>query len=139
MGEYTRHDRVSIFSRCCRTSLVLLLVGACDSEVLRRLEEQMLRGYYQSRSPSWLSVFKAYNSLTYGLVHTITATKCISPSEGFRCVRIGIRTLQDLMARSARNGDYSDPCSFPSRLKSSRVSRKMTLRYMHNTKYYSMH
>ena len=27
VGEYTRHGRVGILFRCCRTSLVLLLVG----------------------------------------------------------------------------------------------------------------
>lgn len=43
----------------------------------------MLRGSYQSRSPSWLSVFEVYDSLTYGLVHTITATDASSPPRGF--------------------------------------------------------
>jgi len=43
----------------------------------------MLRGYYQSQSPSCVSVFTAYDSLTYRLVDTITATDESSPPSGF--------------------------------------------------------
>jgi hypothetical protein len=42
----------------------------------------MLRGSYQSQSPSCVSVFTAYDSLTYGLVDTITATSESSPPSG---------------------------------------------------------
>jgi hypothetical protein len=59
----------------------------------------MLKGYYQSRSLSCLSLLKAYDLLTYGLVDTIAATDAPFPLEWFRRVRIGIRTLKDSMAR----------------------------------------